>query len=296
MSDQDSKTILKKIINNYVDYLFLLIDIEKLYIDNFISNKKKNKYKALLGLKISLFVAFCVFTLLDFINTIISTFLPLLILFILIFIDAYIAEALNNYNYTKFKKRIKEVKNYVNIFYLIVINKYLIDNANEINRLKVKVYEINEDLKYLYELLTSKSAIIINYKIIEIFGILITVILDIILHLINFYDYKLDAYFIFRIIFVCFLALYLFYLREFEYPAKISLDLDSVDDYTYEELLEFRYKKKLDKYRISLKNLIKSKFIFNSSKEKKINNILLDLIEYEKDAEKDDKVIFGLVK
>jgi hypothetical protein len=242
MINFEQKKNLSQIIKTIFNSIYKLIDTEKIEIKNYLMNKNNRKYKYRILIKLVLYLVFIFFTVFDYQYIWLNIWISIIMGLVIICYNVNTYKEVNYYNYSKFRKKVNILKSSLNRLYLIVSNRFLSDQFNEIKQFEEEIQKLSLELMMLNNIFKRKGEIIQNYKVIEIFTILIAIISLIYPFSRLNSDFFTDINFITKTVILLIFAFYFFFLDE-------SIITKGRVSYTHYQ----RYKEQIDNE--SIKNI-----------------------------------------
>ncbi len=285
MANQSKKEILEDLMEKSLEHLSKLIQFEKTRVYDYLSNKTKGKFKFYLSLRVILFLTLCFFTVFNLNNVILDIFIPITLIASLPFINAAINDALENYNYINFKKKLKKLYEIQLGIQLLLNNRNLLDHFGIGVDLQSQVNEIAQEIEDLKKIVKSKFSKLNDYKIIEIAGLIISILIFVLQN----FNIQLNYEIIRDIIFLVVILFIYFFLDDYlttSDPIILNVNL------SLRKLLEKKLIKRLEKYIIFSRNLIDKLHLFPDNKTKKIDALFDKFIISEQKEEQEDKTLF----
>lgn len=285
MANQSKKEILEDLMEKSLEHLSKLIQFEKTRVYDYLSNKKKGKFKFYLSLRVILFLTLCFFIVFNFNNVILDILIPITLIASLPFINAAINDALENYNYINFKKKLKKLYEIQLGIQLLLNNRNLLDHFGIGVDLQSQVNEIAQEIEDLKKIVKSKFSKLNDYKIIDIAGLIIIILIFVLQN----FNIQLNYEIIRDIIFLVVILFIYFFLDDYlttSDPIILNVNL------SLRKLLEKKLIKRLEKYIIFFRNLIDKLLLFPDNKTKKIDALFDKFIISEQKEEQEDKTLF----
>lgn len=283
MSTQNKKEYLESLINSSLDYLLKIIQFQKTRIYDYLSNRKKSKYKFYFSLKIVVFIILCIFIVADFKNTFLDIIIPLILILSFPFINIGINETLENYKYIYIKRELKKIKELQVAIHLIIDNRDLFKRYGINFDKKALIEEITEEVENLNQIIKSKFTKFIESKGIGILGVIISILIFILQ-----IDYTIDFDFLMNVLYLSFIFLSYFFLDDY-------LSTYNPSDYDFNKSLKRSLEKKLierlDHNLIFFRNLNDTLNTYPNNTDK-TDVLFKKFIELRQKEEKNDETLF----